>query len=38
MVNDPDPIKKNNRRALLANINKKLQKVADFSKLLPLLN
>lgn len=38
MVNDPDPVKKNNRRSLLANISKKLKKVGDFSKLLPLLN
>jgi glycyl-tRNA synthetase beta chain len=38
MVNDPDPVKKINRRSLLANINKKLKTVGDFSKLLPLLN
>jgi glycyl-tRNA synthetase beta chain len=38
MVNDPDPVKRTNRRKLLANINDRLRCVADFSKLQPLLN
>jgi glycyl-tRNA synthetase beta chain len=33
MVNDPDPVKRTNRRSLLANINDRLRYVADFSKL-----
>jgi len=38
LVNDPDPVKRTNRRKLLANINERLRYVADFSKLQPLLN
>jgi glycyl-tRNA synthetase beta chain len=38
MVNDPDPVKRTNRRKLLSNINDRLRYVADFSKLQPLLN
>jgi glycyl-tRNA synthetase beta chain len=37
MVNDPDPVKKKNRHALLAAINKHFQTIADFPKLQALL-